>query len=343
MNPVESVSPFLAARAAEYDELARDIWLHPEPTYHEERSSALHRRRLAASGFAVTELPEMAYSFVAEMGRGGPIVAIMGEYDALPGLSQVAEPVRRAAVEGGAGHGCGHNLLGVGSLAAAEAAAAALEAAGLPGTVRYYGCPAEEGLGRVPLVKAGRFDDVDAAFSWHPADVNTPHRYATSANLSLIFRFSGRASHAAMAPHAGRSALDAVQLMNLGIEFLREHVPPGTLLHYVISDGGAKPNIVPASAATSLYIRGPRSADVAATAKRIMKIARGAALMTETGFAVEVTHGKCDYIPNDALHESLLGAMRALPLPVPEAEEREFARELTRTLSRSDRESTLLP
>ena len=335
------VSSFLDARASELDALALDIWNHPEPTYKEERSSALHRGRLASSGFRVTEFPEMAYSFVAEKGSGLPIIAFMGEYDALPGFSQTVEAVQRASVEGGPGHGCGHNLLGVGSLAAAEAAAAALESSGLPGTIRYYGCPAEEGLGRVPLVKAGRFDDVDAAFSWHPADVNTPHRYATSANLSLVFRFSGRASHAAMAPHAGRSALDAVQLMNLGIEFLREHARPGTLLHYVISDGGAKPNVVPASAATSLYIRGPRSADVASTSKRVLKIARGAALMTETSFEVEITHGKCDYIPNDALHDALLAAMRALPFPVPDAEERAFARDLTRTLSKGDRESTL--
>ncbi|MFA6506765.1 MAG: amidohydrolase [Treponemataceae bacterium] len=341
MSLISSVANFIQVHSSEYDALALDIWNHPEPTYSEVRSSAVHRERLKSSGFRVIEYPEMAYSFVAEKGSGKPVIAFMGEYDALPLMSQVAEAIKRPAVEGAPGHACGHNLLGVASLAAAEAAAAAMEEAGLPGTIRYYGCPAEEGLGRVNLVKAGRFNDADAAFSWHPADVNTPHRYATSAMLSLEFRFKGRASHAGMVPHAGRSALDAVQLMNLGIEFLREHVKPGTLLHYVITDGGAKANIVPETAAVSLYVRGAKAADVTATAKRVLKIARGAALMTETSFVHEVKHGKCDYIPNDALNDALYAAMLALPFPKPDAEENAFARALTRTVAKTDREASL--
>lgn len=341
MDAVKFIESFIAERARDYDGLALKLWNEPEVSYREVNSSALHRGRLAASGFRITEFPEMAYSFVAQKGEGRPVVAFMGEYDALPNMSQAAAPEKRPVAEGSPGHGCGHNLLGVASLAAAEALAAALAEAGLPGTVRYYGCPAEEGLGRVPLVKAGRFDDVDAAFSWHPADVNTTHRYSTSANLSLVFRFRGRASHAGMAPHAGRSALDAVQLMNLGIEFLREHVKPGTLFHYVITDGGAKANIVPETAADSLYIRGPKAADVTAACKRVLKIARGAALMTETSFDVEVLHGKCDYIPNDVLNDALGLAMRDLPLPEPDEADAAFARELTRTLSKADREASL--
>ena len=332
---------FIDSRAAEYAALARDIWEHPEPARREERSSALHRERLSARGFRIAEYPEVAHSFSAERGSGRPVIALMGEFDALPGMSQACAAERRPLVEGGPGHACGHNLLGVGALAAAEALADALEASGLAGTVRYYGCPAEEELGRVPMVKAGRFDDIDAGLTWHPADVNTPHRYATSASLSLAFRFKGRASHAAMAPQAGRSALDAVQLMNLGLEFLREHVERGVLLHYVITDGGRKPNVVPESAATALYIRGPAAETVRAAFKRVLKVAKGAALMTETSFSWEATHGKCDFIPNDALHDAMLRAMRDITLPRPDAEELAFARALAATLPAGDRGATL--
>ena len=336
-----SIAAWIEERSGDYDALARRIWENPEPAYAEAASSALHRDRLAASGFRVAECPEMANSFVAERGSGPPLIGLMGEYDALPGMSQACSTRRESLVPGGPGHACGHNLLGVGSLAAAEALAAAAQAAGLAGTVRYYGCPAEEALGRIPLVRAGRFSDLDAALTWHPADVNTPHRYATSANLALVFRFSGRASHAALAPHAGRSALDAVQLMNLGIEFLREHVERGVLLHYVISDGGRRPNIVPDAAATSLYVRAPRAEGVRAALKRVMKIARGAALMTETSFAVEVTHGKCDFIPNDTIHGTILRAMAAIPTPRHSVEERAFARALAATVGRKERGATL--
>ena len=332
---------YIAARGKEYAELAKDLWEHPEASYHEERSAALHRKHLAAQGFRVTECAEMPYSFIAEAGKGRPVIALMGEYDALPGMSQTCSAKHEALVEGGAGHACGHNLLGVGSLAAAVALADAAKAGTVAGTVRYYGCPAEEALGRIPLVRAGRFDDVDAALTWHPADVNTPHRYTTSANLALTFRFAGRASHAAMAPQAGRSALDAVQLMNLGIEFLREHVGRGTMLHYVITDGGQRPNSVPATAALALYIRGPRAEELRSTFKRILKIAKGAALMTETTFAWEATHGKCDFIPNDVIHESLLRAMKTLPPPQPGAGELAFARDLAATVAKKDRGATL--
>ncbi|MBL8968113.1 MAG: amidohydrolase [Spirochaetaceae bacterium] len=335
------IAALVEARAAEYDALARTIWERPEPAYEEAASAALHRERLAARGFRVAECPEMANSFIAERGSGKPVVALMGEYDALPGMSQACGAVREPLVAGGAGHACGHNLLGVGSLAAAEALADAAEASGLAGTVRYYGCPAEEALGRIPLVKAGRFDDVDAALTWHPADVNTPHRYATNANLALAFRFRGRASHAALAPSAGRSALDAVQLMNLGLEFLREHLEPGVLLHYVITDGGRKANIVPETAATSLYVRAPRASGVRAAYARVLKVARGAALMTETAFEAEASHGKCDFIPNEAIHGAMARAMAAIALPSHTAEEKAFARALAATVDRRDRGASL--
>ncbi len=338
-----SMHDFIQSRADEYDALARDIWENPEKSGEETRSSALHRQRLEASGFRITEFPEMPHAFMAEKSSGHPVIAIMGEYDALPGMSQTCSVAQEARVAGGAGHACGHNLLGVGALAASEALAEALSSEGLPGTVRYYGCPAEEALGRIPQVKAGRFDDADAALTWHPADVNTPHRYTTSANIAMSFRFKGRASHAGMAPHAGRSALDAAQIMNIGLEFLREHVERGTLIHYVISDGGAKPNIVPETAATKLYVRASTAESLRRAVLRVIKAAKGAAMMTETSVSWEITHGKCDFIPNDVIHDRMLLAMKNLPLPVLSAEEKGFAAALASTIGKKDREATLTP
>jgi aminobenzoyl-glutamate utilization protein B len=339
----DAIRDFIESRASAYDALALDIWEHPETSGGEERSSAVHRKRLAASGFRIREFPELAWSFSAEKGSGRPIIAIMGEYDALPGMSQACAATREPRVAGAPGHACGHNLLGLGSLAAAEALAAALEAAGLPGTVRYYGCPAEEALGRIPLVKAGRFDDADAALTWHPADVNTPHRYTTSANIALVFRFRGRASHAGMAPHAGRSALDGAQIFNIGLEFLREHVEKGVLIHYVISDGGARPNIVPESAATSLYLRAPTAEALRLVAARVIKAAKGAAMMTETRVSHEITHGKCDFIPIAAIHDRMASVMEAMPLPALTPAELAFAKALVATIPKRDREATLAP
>lgn len=195
--PYQAIIQHIAVRAGQYDGMAMDIWDNPEISGMEQRSSAIHRQRLRTSGFAIQEYPEMAWSFMAEKGQGQPVIAFMGEYDALPGMSQACSPTQgpRQTANGktggtnNAGHACGHNLLGIGALAAAEALAAVLaavlESTGLPGTVHYYGCPAEEAPGRIPLVKAGRFDDVDAALTGHPAGVNTAHRYATSANLAI--------------------------------------------------------------------------------------------------------------------------------------------------------------
>ena len=335
------IRDYIEGRAGRYDALARDIWEHPEKSGEEKRSAALHRESLAESGFRITDFPEMPHAFAAEKGAGKPVIALMGEYDALPGLSQACSTRREPREPGAPGHGCGHNLLGVGSLAAAEAFTDALQAAGLPGTVRYYGCPAEEALGRIPQVKAGRFDDAEAALTWHPADVNTPHRYTTSANVALIVRFAGRASHAGMAPHAGRSALDGAQIFNLGLEFLREHLERGVLIHYVISDGGNKPNIVPESAAVSLYVRAPTARALRFATARVLKAAKGAAMMTETRVSWEVTHGKCDYIPNDAIHGAILEAMLRIPVPALSPEESTFARDLAATIPKRDRESTL--
>jgi aminobenzoyl-glutamate utilization protein B len=354
------IEGFVEEQAAFHDAICRDIWEHPEPAFQEERSSALYRNRLAAQGFCLTEFPEMKHSFVAERSCGGaaaaegaaaaggaaavvPVIGFMGEYDALPGMSQTCSVSREPAVAGAPGHACGHNLLGAGSLVAVESLARTLDALGVPAILRYYGCPAEESLGRIPMVKAGRFDDCDAVMTWHPADVNTPHRYVTNANLSVVFSYKGRASHAGMAPQTGRSALDAVQLFNLSLEFMREHLGPGILLHYVITDGGSRPNIVPESAATFLYVRAPLASMVRVVMKRILKAAKGAALMTETGFSYEIKHGKCDYRPNESIQDAMKRAMDLMPMPVPTPEELEFARSLQATVQKSDLRATLDP
>ncbi len=337
-----STGAYIDAHHKEFEKLAEYIWEHPEETYHEEKTWLLHRDFLAERGFKITVCPEMPHSFIAETGRGKPVIALMGEFDALPGMSQECSCVKKPRVDGAPGHACGHNLLGVGSLAAVCALADAAKQLGLTGTIRYYGCPSEEGLGRVNLVKAGRFNDVDVALTWHPADVNTPHRYTTNANLALNFRFKGRASHAGMAPQAGRSALDAVQLMNMGIEFLREHVDKGIMLHYVITNGGLRPNIVPADAAMALYIRAPSAEQVRSTFKRVLKIAKGASLMTETSFEWDATHGKCDYRPNDVIQDELLSVMKAIPLPVYSAAEEKFAAELAATMDKKSRSASLV-
>ncbi len=356
---VAELQRFANERAVEYDTIAQNIWEHPEIAFQEKRSSALYRERLASQGFIVTELPELENSFMAEksirggageatheaasMAAGLPVIGFMGEYDALPGMSQACATERRPRQEGAPGHACGHNLLGAGSLVAAEALVQLLERRGVAARVRYYGCPAEESLGRIPMVKVGRFSDASAILTWHPADVNTPHRYVTSANLAAVFAFKGRASHAGMAPYAGRSALDAAQLFNLSMEFMREHLEPGVMLHYVVSDGGQRPNIVPESAATFLYIRAPSAAMVRAVMARLTKAARGACLMTETSFTVEIKHGKCDYRPNETIQDALLEAMKALPLPQPSTEEKDFAKKLQTTVAKEDRPATLLP
>ncbi|HOV93354.1 MAG TPA: amidohydrolase [Spirochaetales bacterium] len=340
---ISAITAIDADQSPAYNSIAMQIWEHPEVSFQEEKSAALYMDRLARVGFRIEEFPEMAHSFVAEFGSGDPVIGYMGEYDALPGMSQACTTHREPVVEGGPGHACGHNLLGMGSLVAAETLATLIRTMSFQGRVRFYGCPAEEALGRIPLVKAGRFNDADAVMTWHPADVNTPHRYTTSANLALVFSFKGRASHAGMAPQNGRSALDAVQLFNLSLEFMREHLNPGIMLHYVISDGGQRPNIVPESAATFLYIRAPSAQQVREVSKRVIKAAQGAALMTETKFSIEIRHGKCDFVPNTSIQDSLLSAMQSIPFPHPSKDETNFARDLQRTVPKNDRPSTLDP
>lgn len=323
-------------RAGDYTALSDAIWEDPELRWQEHRAVSRQTELAAREGLRVTrELGGLPTAFTAEAGRGSPVIAIPGEFDALAGLSQEAGSVTRRPLEdGGNGHGCGHNLLGVAGLLACAAVAEHLAAHGLPGTIRYYGCPAEEAAaGKTFLVKAGAFADVDAVVSWHPEAHTGVMRRRTLAYCQAYFRFTGVASHAGISPHLGRSALDAVELMNVGANFLREHMPSDARVHYAIVDaGGPSPNVVQAQAAAYYLVRSATTAQMRALYERVERIAQGAALMTDTTLDVEYDGGCAEVLPNDTLEAALYANLAALgPVPFDDAD-RETARRFAATL-----------
>ena len=289
--------------SAEYIKTSKTIWEYAEVGYQEQKSSALLQQDLKAAGFSIQSgVADEPTGFVATYGQGKPVIAILGEFDALPGLSQAAVPDRSPVAQGMPGHGCGHNLLGSGAALAATAVKEYMEKNHVAGTLRYYGTPAEEsGSGKVYMVRAGLFRDVDVVLHWHPANANAVTNGGALAVISAKFTFHGVAAHAAMAPDRGRSALDAVMLMGNGIEFLREHVPSNTRIHYIISNGGAAPNIVPDTATLELMARSPSLTTLDGIWKRIKKIGDGASMMTETSLDATIQSSDANIIPNDAL------------------------------------------
>jgi aminobenzoyl-glutamate utilization protein B len=337
---IEDRRPLLAAAADK-------IWELAETKFEEYGSAQVLADILEREGFRVERgLADMPTAFVGSYGQGGPVVAILGEYDALSGLSQeaeVAEP--KPVVPGANGHGCGHNLLGVGALAAAIALRHYMQATGLPGTVRYYGCPGEEnGSGKAYMVRAGLFADVDFALTWHPA-TRTAVRSSTSlANYSVYYRFTGRSAHAAGAPHLGRSALDAVELMSVGVNYLREHVIPEARLHYAVTKtGGRSPNVVQALAEVAYLIRAPRTPQVEEIYQRVNDVARGAALMTGTQVEIIFDKACSNLIPNQTLERVLHENLVKLGAPSWTPEERAFARRIQETLTEAERANDRLP
>jgi aminobenzoyl-glutamate utilization protein B len=291
------------ANAAQYKQVSKDIWGFAELGYHENKSSTLLQDQLKQAGFSIQAgVADQPTAFIASYGSGKPVIAILGEFDALPGLSQQAIATREAVVSGAPGHGCGHNLLGAGAALAAVAVKDYMAEHHVAGTLRYYGTPAEEGgSGKVYMVRAGLFKDVDVVLHWHPADRNGVHNGGALAVTSASFTFHGVAAHAAMAPDRGRSALDAVMLMGNGIEFLREHVPATTRIHYIITKGGVAPNVVPDLAEMDLMARNPDNETLDGIWARIVKIANGAAMMTETTVEIRNIGSDANIIPNDAL------------------------------------------
>jgi aminobenzoyl-glutamate utilization protein B len=291
------------ANAAQYKQVSKEIWGFAELGYHENKSSTLLQDQLKKAGFSLQAgVADEPTAFIASYGSGKPVIAILGEFDALPGLSQQAVATREAVVSGAPGHGCGHNLLGAGAALAAVAVKDYMAEHHVAGTLRYYGTPAEEGgSGKVYMVRAGLFKDVDVVLQWHPADRNAVSNGGALAVISARFTFHGVAAHAAMAPDRGRSALDAVMLMGNGVEFLREHVPANTRIHYVITKGGVAPNVVPDLAEMEIMARNPYNETLDAIWARIVKISNGAAMMTETTVEIRNIGSDANIIPNDAL------------------------------------------
>lgn len=310
-------------------EICRKLWANPETGGNEKKSADYIRGILEKEGFAIVNESHLPHAFYAEYGSGAPVIAVLGEYDALPALSQKCSPEKEPVIPGGPGHGCGHNLLGSASVTASIAIKRILEEEGISGTVRFYGCPEEELLcGKVKMAYYHMFDGCNIALSWHPMYYNMIIDEGYLANASVKFHFTGQASHASAAPEKGRSALDAVELMNVGCNYLREHVIDSARIHYTTDSGGFAPNIVPAKASAWYFVRAPYMADVKEILGRIEKIAQGAALMTETEVTVELEYGCCEMAKNrrfaDLTYENLLMAEQ----PVYTEDEKSFARAL---------------
>lgn len=298
---------WLEKNATVFTEMAKQIWERPEIGYTESFASSLQANMLQDEGFTITTgVGGIPTAFVAEYGIGNPIIGLLGEFDALPGLSQQINPIQDPIVTGGPGHGCGHNLLGTAGVSAAVALRTRMEAENLEGTLRYYGCPAEELLsGKTFMARDGVFDDLDSVLTWHPGNLNMAVNISMQALTAVEFDFSGRTAHAGSAPHLGRSALDAVELMNVGANYLREHVPDGSRIHYQITNGGQAPNIVPDAASVYYFLRGANREQVDHLLDRLIKVAQGAAMMTETTVDWTIKAGCYDTLPNGALNDLL--------------------------------------
>ncbi len=325
----------LDAKAPAYAGIAQQIWGFAEVGYQEVRSSALLQEQLRAAGFTVQAgVAEIPTAFVATWGSGKPVIAIMGEFDALPGLSQEAVPVPRPLVAGGAGHGCGHHLFGAAATAAAIAVKDWLAATGGKGTIKFLGTPAEEGGGgKVYMIRAGLFRDVDAAVTWHPGDVNQVSRSTSLANISAKFRFRGLSAHAAAAPEQGRSALDGVEAMNAMVNLMREHVSAETRIHYVITAGGQAPNVVPDFSEVYYYARHSDMRVLDGVWERIVNASKGAALGTGTQVEMEVVNAVYNILPNDALADVMQRALDRVGGFSYTLEEAQFSKEIRKTLT----------
>ncbi|EYR84348.1 p-aminobenzoyl-glutamate hydrolase subunit B [Shinella sp. DD12] len=336
----DAIWGLVEAKRAVFFDLSDRVWDTPETNYAEHAAAEAHAAVLDAEGFRVARgMAGMPTAVMGEAGQGGPVIAILGEFDALPGLSQVAGLAEeRPLVAGGNGHGCGHNLLGAGALMAATAVKDYLAAHGLAGRVRYYGCPAEEGgSSKGFMVRAGLFDDVDIAISWHPAPfagVNNPVSLACN---EIDFHFSGRAAHASATPHLGRSALDAVELMNVGVNYLREHMPSSARIHYAITDaGGHAPNVVQARASVRHLVRARSLPELHALSARVRAVAEGAAMMTGTTVTSQIVSGDANLVGNTPLETLMHRHLERLGPPAFDAADRATAEAFQKTFTAED-------
>ncbi|MEQ1624534.1 MAG: amidohydrolase [Sediminibacterium sp.] len=309
---------------------ALQIWKYAEVGYKEVKSSALHQQHLKEAGFSVEAgVAGIPTAFVATYGSGKPVIAILAEYDALPGLAQQASPEKALIAGQDAGHGCGHHLFGTASVAAGIEIKKLIEAKKLSGTVKVFGCPAEEGgSGKVYMVRAGLFNDVDVAVHWHPGDANSITMTSALANTSAKFRFKGLSAHASMSPERGRSALDGVEAMDNMVNMMREHVPQETRIHYVITAGGRAPNVVPDFSEVFYYVRHPKRDQVVAIFERLIKTSKGAAMGTETNVDHEIIGGTHDLLINRTLAEAMQQNLEKVGGVQYSAEEMAFGKKL---------------
>jgi aminobenzoyl-glutamate utilization protein B len=340
-EPAQDFSPAQQTATAEVERLADDIkavnkrlWEFAEVGLEETKSSSLLNQRLSAAGFEVTtDLSGMPTAFMATYGEGKPIIGILAEYDALPGMSQQVAPQRQAEEDGRPGHACGHSGLGAGALGAALAVKAALQQHDLPGTIRLYGTPAEETvIGKVYMTLDGHFDDLDICLHWHPANRNEAWASSSKALVSAKFTFDGTAAHASVSPEAGRSALDAVELMNVGANFMREHLKEDARIHYVIVDGGGAPNVVPPTATVWYFARADSHQDVEYNFEWLKDIAAGAAKMTRTKLSIQIDTDCHEIVPNGPLAELITNNLHRVGAPTFTEEEKLFARRLQEPL-----------
>ncbi|UIP07155.1 amidohydrolase [Erythrobacter sp. SDW2] len=330
VDPIATVE----AEAERTERVAKQIWDFAEVGYLELRSSNLLKDELRGEGFAIEEgVAGIPTAFIAEWGTGGPIIAILAEYDALPGISQSTSATRDVVAEKLAGHACGHNLFAAGSLTAAIATKKWLEQTGTPGRIRLYGTPAEEGgSGKVYMTREGLFDDVDIAIHWHADDRNSAAARTSLANRSAKFRFKGISSHAAGAPERGRSALDGVEAMNMMVNMMREHTGMDSRIHYVITEGGSAPNVVPDFAEVFYYVRHSNAEEVLALWDRLELAAKGAAMGTETQVEWEIIHGNNPLLVNETLARVMDAKLRQVGGVEYTPEERAWAEEISKTL-----------
>ena len=338
-----SIWDFVSINQKRFQALANKVWSTPETCYTEQLSMRAHVEELKYHEFSVkTGIANIPTAVLGEYGKSGPTIAFLGEYDALAGLSQKADQFRQVPIKkGGNGHGCGHNLLGSASMQAAVALRDWLKDSNLPGVVRYYGCPAEEGgAAKTFMVREKVFEDVDAAITWHPGCLPGIVKGSSLANCRVDFTFEGKASHAAVSPHLGRSALDAVELMNVGVNYMREHMPDKARIHYALIDGGGiSPNVVQAKAKVRYVVRDETTPKMMELLERVKEIAKGAALMTQTKVKTKILAGVSNLVYNETLGNIMQCNLDQLGAPEFSKEEFLYAKKYQDTLTRKDIES----
>ena len=322
------------AHQQQFEKIAMQIWDIAEVGYQEYQSSSLLKANLAKEGFRIKDnVANIPTAFIAEYGQGSPVIGILGEFDALPGLAQSASPFKEKYKDNIAGHACGHHLFGAGSAWASVVVKEWLSSNNKKGTLRFYGTPAEEcGSCIVYMAREGLFDDVDVVLHWHPSSDNHARPRTSNSNKSARFSFKGISAHAASAPEKGRSALDGGESMNMMVNLMREHMPQDSRNHYVITKGGLAPNVIPDEAEVYYYVRHPKRQMVGELFDRVVKAAKGAAMGTETSVSFEVMHGNYSLLPNDTLQKIMHNKLSARGGIVYSSEEKKFANTIYKTL-----------